>query len=734
LTTSPQFIGRAEEGLLGNPLSALVRASATLLATPELHAVLPKILDVAKEVLGAGAYAVWKREPDGTWHILHSQGLSPEYTEVMIRGHAQEYLTEPLLAEDVQRNTRIESRRALYQKEGIVSIMAMPLVADTNLIGTMTFYFKHAQRFPREMVDLARALANISAAAINTAELYEAQTRLRQHAVEDKKRADFLSEATVLLASSLDYQTTLNRVSEMAVPKIADWCSVFVVNAEGRLERTAVAHPDPKKLELGLRLQAKYPPSLEHGSLMYLVLQTGRSQYVPDVTEEMLVKAARSEEHLAMIRELGMRSALTVPIKSREGVLGVITLVTAESGRRLEPEDIRLAEDLATRAAAAIENARLYHQLQEELRAKREAEESLKATQARLLSAQAAAKLGAYELDVATGLLHWSPEIPSLQDLGWATMADWQAHIHPEDQPRLAEVSRTTPPGEEAEVEYRIIKPDGTVVWLLSRGRRYYDEQGRHVRTAGISLDITAQKLSEEALRRTEKLAAAGRLAATIAHEINNPLAAVTNLVFLAKYQSSDKEIKKLLDLAERELQRVSHITKQTLGFYRDTSTPRLIHANQVVQSVIDIYGNKISGRTVDIRTMLRAESPLIGLEGEVRQVISNVLSNAIDSAPRNSEIIVTSRDTRSKSRAGVLIKIADNGPGIPPEHRRRLFEAFFTTKRDVGTGLGLWVSKGIVEKHGGWIRVTTSSRPNRHGTVFSIFFPRATMPSSLKA
>lgn len=714
------------------PLSALVRASATLLAIPELGVLLPKILEIARDILAADAYAVWTREEDGSrWRILHSVGLSPDYANTLIGGlSGSEYLTEPLLAEDVQVTSRVEVRRALYAREGIRSILAMPLISDERPIGTMTFYFKQPKKFTEEIVDVAKALSNISAAAINTAELYEEQIRLRRHAETERIRATFLSEATVMLASSLDYQTTLNRVSQMAVPTIADWCSVFVINRKGKLDRTALAHPDPKKLKLGLRLQRLYPPSLESGSLIYLVMQSGEAQLVPEVTDEMVRKAARDAQHLEMIQELGMRSVLVVPIKSREGVLGVITLVMAESERRLERSDMRLAEDLAIRAAVAIENAQLYQQLELQLATTQKAQAALQESDARLRSAQLAAKLGAYEHDVISGRIVWAPELPSLQGVPWKTLDEWRSRIPAEDRERLDQAGAIAAKGEEMEIEYRIVKPDGTVVWMLSRGTRVLDEQGRHIKSVGIAIDITAQKRSEEALRRTEKLAAAGRLAATIAHEINNPLTAITNLLFLAKYQSNQPEIQKLLDLADHEMQRVSHITKQTLGFYRDNSTPRLLNLTALVKSVVRLYATKIGSKDLVVQTQLRAESPVIAIEGEITQVLSNILSNAIDASKPGAAITIATRDS---GEGGVLIKIADQGTGISLQDRAHLFEAFFTTKRDVGTGLGLWVSKGIIEKHGGWIRVRTSSGQSRHGTIFTVYIPRATMPGTLK-
>jgi signal transduction histidine kinase len=247
---------------------------------------------------------------------------------------------------------------------------------------------------------------------------------------------------------------------------------------------------------------------------------------------------------------------------------------------------------------------------------------------------------------------------------------------------------------------------------------------------SAIARDITSQRQAEETLRRTEKLAATGRLAASIAHEINNPLESVTNLLYLiGNNPSLDAKARRHLAQAERELERVAHISKQTLGFYRETSTPVRIDLAETLDEVLAIYAGKLEAKSVTVEKKYRTGAEVQGIAGEVRQVFSNLIANAIDALAVNGRLmlrIAKSQSCENGSRPpGVRVSIADNGSGISPHDQQRLFQPFFTTKDRGGTGLGLWVSKGIIERHGGSIQARSSIHPKGHGTVFSIFLPK---------
>ena len=253
--------------------------------------------------------------------------------------------------------------------------------------------------------------------------------------------------------------------------------------------------------------------------------------------------------------------------------------------------------------------------------------------------------------------------------------------------------------------------------------------RGPHGETIGVVLifrDVTSERNAQDVLRKTEKLAAAARLSATVAHEINNPLEAVTNLVFLARESPEiAPAIREHLVLAERELDRVAHITRQTLGFYRDSSMPESIDIGALVQSVLSLYSNKIESKKIEIDCRPDNCPSIWGVAGELKQVVSNLLSNAIDAVPHGGKIAIycARRDTPAGPAAELIFE--DSGPGVSSMHAAHIFDPFFTTKKDVGTGLGLWVTQEIIGRHGGTIALrNSSSASGLGGASFVVLFP----------
>jgi PAS domain S-box-containing protein len=254
------------------------------------------------------------------------------------------------------------------------------------------------------------------------------------------------------------------------------------------------------------------------------------------------------------------------------------------------------------------------------------------------------------------------------------------------------------------------------------------DGNGNVIGAAKIIRNITEIKKIDRALQTTEKLAAAGRMAATVAHEINNPLEAVTNLVYLAKRDLSNKDrVAGYLDLASRELDRVAHITRQTLGFYRDTSSPVHFNIAETLDDLLLLYEKKFESRNIKVLKQYEKNVEITALAGEIRQAFSNLVTNAIDAMPSGGAFVLRvakSHEWSGSHLHGVRVTILDTGSGIEARHRKKIFQPFFTTKADVGTGLGLWITRGIVEKHRGTIRMKSRTGPNGHGTAFSIFLP----------
>ena len=266
------------------------------------------------------------------------------------------------------------------------------------------------------------------------------------------------------------------------------------------------------------------------------------------------------------------------------------------------------------------------------------------------------------------------------------------------------------------------------------------DSAGRVVGASKIGRDISERKHAEQVLLTSEKLATAGRLAATVAHEINNPLEAVINLVYLAKRTAKDPTVQAYLDTAEEELGRVAHMTKETLGFYRERSEKTRVQAGEVLRQVVAVFSSKAKNKGVRVDLEDVDDSEVIVDRSEFRQLFSNLISNSIDACETGGIVRVRAsvkKGAFSLAR-GLRVTVADNGSGIRSADLPHLFEPFFTTKKDIGTGIGLWVCKQITEKYGGSIAVRSDARPGHSWTAVSVFLPvtlseRAALADSLK-
>jgi len=244
-----------------------------------------------------------------------------------------------------------------------------------------------------------------------------------------------------------------------------------------------------------------------------------------------------------------------------------------------------------------------------------------------------------------------------------------------------------------------------------------------------IVVEVTDQLRAEEALRKTEKLAAAGRLAASIAHEINNPLEAVTNLLYLLRtHDDLDETATRLVATAEAELARVSEITQQTLRFYRQPTLPSRVNIADILNSILLLYQSRITSASVTVEKKFSGEPEVFGFGGELRQLVANLIGNALDAMPYGGLLRLRVRGGHGRRTdglwcTGVRVSVTDTGIGMSEDTRRRIFEAFFTTKEATGTGLGLWVSEEIIRKHSGAMHVR-SRQAEPSGTSFMIFLP----------
>jgi PAS domain S-box-containing protein len=305
----------------------------------------------------------------------------------------------------------------------------------------------------------------------------------------------------------------------------------------------------------------------------------------------------------------------------------------------------------------------------------------------------------------------------------------WTRFIHPDDiGPTMEKWRRCVATSEMFVNEYRLRRRDGVYRHFLARAVPLKADAGEVERWIGSSTDIHDQKMAEDALRKSEKLATAGRLAASIAHEINNPLAGVTNALYLALQDGSlGAETKDYLKTAEQELQRVSQITTQTLRFHKQSNSAVRVDVCDIVDSVLALFKGRLASKRIEVKTECERGAFATCFGDEIRQVVANLVSNALD-ATSEGVVRVRVRRTGSWTRGmwmeGVKIVIADTGQGIPAAVVDHIFEPSVTTKEATGIGLGLWVSDGIVRKHGGWIRVRSLSEGRVSGTAFEIFIP----------
>ena len=344
-----------------------------------------------------------------------------------------------------------------------------------------------------------------------------------------------------------------------------------------------------------------------------------------------------------------------------------------------------------------------------------------------LIQAQQASRSAAWTFNTRTGQTRWyegGADIFGRPHEEIIALGNPSSLIFEEDRARIAAAAKdAVRAGKPSPVEYRVLWPNGEIHWLEARGAPLGSDP---TLWRGATIDVTERKQAEAALIRSEKLAVAGRLAASIAHEINNPLEAVTNLCYLAKHTAVDEETRTYIGMAEDELSRVAHITSQTLRFHRQQMAAVATNLEETLRSIVTLYESRLAQAGVVVKMECMAAPALVCYAGEIRQVLANLVANAIDAMPKGGMLRLRVRpsiDWRNGSSA-VRVTVADTGYGMSAETRKRIYEPFYTTKDDVGTGLGLWVTAGIVEKHNGSLRVRSSMRPEMSGSVFALLLP----------
>jgi PAS domain S-box-containing protein len=524
--------------------------------------------------------------------------------------------------------------------------------------------------------------------------------------IHDQKRAEeaqrFLVEAGATLGSSLDYRSTLSAVMKMAVPRIADWSRVDMLE-DGRLRTLAVEHVDPRKLELALELARRYPEDPEAAQGPPLVIRTGTSELVSEITEERLAELAVDDLHLGLVRELGFQSYMCVPLVARGRTLGVISFVSAESGRRYGPDDLALAEELARRAATAVENATLYREVEERAQAARVLETV--GDGVFLVDGEGIVRLWNQAAEAITGLARADVLGRPAQEvlLGWDHLA---AHVPVAGAPGPS--SAETMPLELANGER----------WLSISGVGF--DEG----TVYAFRDLTEERVLEE-IRQD--------LVATVSHELRTPLAAIYgSALTLARddIELEDTLNAKLLEVIVEESARLADIVNDLLLASQLDAGRLDVHigscdARALTESVVAAAQTHLpDGVTVELEIGANDPPAVAADEGQLRQVLGNLIDNAIKYSPDGGDV----RLRLEPRDEYVRFAVADEGLGIPPGEQARIFEKFYRLDPHMargigGTGLGLYISRELVRRVKGRIWVEPQ---DGGGSVFYLEIPAA--------
>ncbi|SDF07722.1 sensor histidine kinase [Terriglobus roseus] len=441
-------------------------------------------------------------------------------------------------------------------------------------------------------------------------------------------------------------------------------------------------------------------------------MRAGEPYVVYDTEEDWSTQAV-----LEAFRVPQVRSVICVSVK-RGGVLLAAMSLHCKEPRVWTADEIALLQAVANRVWESIIR----------IRSDRRAIEAREV----LNMALEAGHAGVFDWSIQDNQITWSPQLEALYGVPAGTFEgsfqDWQRRVVAEDAERVTNEINALMQTQQRDFGYdfRACLPDGTQRWLHGQARFLYAYDGTPLRMIGINVDIHERRQAELALLENEKLAAVGRLAASIAHEINNPLESITNLLYLSQHSDDITEIQHYLQTAEQELSRVSVISAQTLRFYKQSTAPRRVTVHELFESVISVLQGRLFKHGVQLEERWYAAQPVRCLDGEIRQVLANLITNAIDALPPNGgRLYLRSHEGQDgKERRGVYIVVADTGTGMPPIVQKRLFDAFFTTKGEAGNGLGLWVSKEIVDRHEAVLRLKSSQKPGSSGTVFRLFLP----------
>jgi PAS domain S-box-containing protein len=587
-----------------------------------------------------------------------------------------------------------ERHLELMQELNPRSAIALPLVVEDETLGAITFASsRSARRYTEADLPFAEELARRAAAAVANARLYRAERQARE-------RLDFLAEASQVLAGSLDYERTLDRVARLLVPRLADWCVIDVLEDDA-VRRVAVVCADPARQALADELRDSYPEHPVAAGGTSQVLQSGTGELIPVVTDEWIEAIAPTPRQYEILRSLGLRSNILVPLEARGRALGVLTVATAESGRSFGPDELAVAEDLARRAALAVDNARLFH----------EAEARGEAARALAYVAD-----GVVLLDEDGVVRFWNPAAEAITGF---TAGEVLGRPAAEAIPGWRELAERVPigpgPGAATRPKTLPLERAGREVWLSISAVGF-----------GEGTVYAFRDLTEE--RALERLRS--DFVSTVSHELRTPLAAIYGAALTldrSDVQLPEEQRKTLLGVIAAEADRLARTINDILWASRlDSGTLQVAISScdgaELARSVADSFRTHIPP-DVTLETRAAADlPPVAGDPDKVRQVLSNLVDNAVKYSPDGGvvEVAVEPRGTT------VRFSVCDEGLGVPAEEQRRIFEKFYRldpnlTRGVGGTGLGLYICQELVRHMDG--RIWVESRAGG-GSTFSFELP----------
>jgi signal transduction histidine kinase len=735
--------------------------------------VLAAVLDVARRVLHADGFAVWRLEAR-RWTIRAHLGISAGFVESVVTSYNDTPVTavpvaEPLVFDDVRSEPMLAEQLAAYEAEGILSIAAIPLAIAGEGTGTLAIYYRSPHRFTADELETARAVGQTASAALTATALYDEQRRTREWTT-------FLDRASTALAQSLDLSTTAQTVVDLAVPLFADSCAIHVPGVDGEVVLAAAAHVDPAKREAMLMLAGRSRPNRRRGWGRTIV--EGTVELFEEIDETTVRQALGDDPaYLAAFDALRFTSQLSVPMVARGRLVGAITFALGAGSRRYSAADAAWAEELARRCALALDNARLYDAAQ-----RREADAAWAEIRAVFL-----AEAGA----VLAGSLDYDETLRAIVRLAVPQFADWCAldmvgtggalerlavmHVNPDKIPLVQAVAdRYSDPGSPYSPDHvvrtaaPVLVPEitdamivaaargdeerialvrslglrsyicvpmvarGQAIGALSfvtveSGRHFTDDDLRFAQDVGFRAAIAVENARAYAeVRRANHLK--DEFLATLSHELRTPLNAVLGYARMLRDQTlpPDKQAR-ACEILERNASALTQIVNDILDVSRITEGKLRLERRSVdLRALVDDAVAAILPAAEAKGVVVRVAAPTMPISVDadrLQQVVWNLVSNAVKFTPRGGHVdVVVERFTGE-----VAISVRDDGAGIAREFLPHVFERFRQGEsrpagEHGGLGLGLSIAKHLVEMHGGTIRVASDGVGK--GATFRVVLP----------